>query len=146
MNRTDLSILVVDDVNSMRVQVREILKSLGFTKVWVSASADDAGGAFDRTTMAAFNMAAAGFGSAESNAIALGKAMEDPIKGLTALRRSGTVFTEDQQKLIKSLVETGDVAGAQEVILAELESQYGGVAAATARAATRRSSSGASAR
>jgi two-component system chemotaxis response regulator CheY len=42
MNRTDLSILVVDDVNSMRVQVREILKSLGFTKVWVSASADDA--------------------------------------------------------------------------------------------------------
>ena len=100
----------------------------------LSASADDAGGAFDRTTMAAFNMAAAGFGSAESNAVALGKAMEDPVKGLTALRRSGTVFTEDQQKLIKSLVETGDVAGAQEVILAELESQYGGVAAATASA------------
>ena len=100
----------------------------------LSASADDAGGAFDRTTMAAFNMAAAGFGSAESNAIALGKAMEDPVKGLTALRRSGTVFTEDQQKLIQSLVETGDVAGAQEVILAELESQYGGVAAATASA------------
>lgn len=100
----------------------------------LSASADEAGGAFDRTTLAAFNMAAAGFGSAESNAIALGKAMEDPVKGLSALRRSGTVFTQEQQDLIKSMVATGDVAGAQEVILKELESQYGGVAAATATA------------
>jgi phage-related protein len=100
----------------------------------LSATADEAGGTFDRVTQAAFDMAAAGFGSAESNAIALGKAFEDPVKGLTALRRSGTVFTEEQQELIKSLVATGDVAGAQEIILGELESQYGGVAEATANA------------
>jgi phage-related minor tail protein len=100
----------------------------------LSESADTAGGTFDRVTEAAFNMAAAGFGSAESNAVALGKAFEDPVKGLTALRRSGTVFTEEQQNLIKSLVDTGDVAAAQEVILRELETQYGGVAAATATA------------
>jgi len=100
----------------------------------LSTSADTAGGTFDRVTKAAFDMAAAGFGSAESNAIALGKAFEDPVKGLTALRRSGTVFTEEQQELIKSLVATGDVAQAQEIILAELETQYGGVAEATANA------------
>jgi phage-related protein len=100
----------------------------------LSATADEAGGTFDRVTQAAFDMAAAGFGSAESNAIALGKAFEDPVAGLTALRRSGTVFTEEQQELIKSLVATGDVAGAQEIILGELESQYGGVAEATANA------------
>jgi hypothetical protein len=100
----------------------------------LGASADEVGGVFDRTTEAAFNMAAAGFGSAEGNAIALGKALENPTKGLSALRRSGTTFTEEQQELIKSLQETGDLAGAQEVILAELESQYGGVAEATANA------------
>lgn len=103
---------------------------LSFKKL--SASAGEVGGVFERVTMAAFDMAAAGFGSAESNAIALGKAFEDPIRGLTALRRSGTVFTEDQQKLIKSLVESGDLLGAQTIILEELETQYGGTAEATA--------------
>jgi phage-related protein len=100
----------------------------------LGATAGEVGGVFDRTTEAAFNMAAAGFGSAEGNAIALGKALEDPTKGLTALRRSGTTFTEEQQELIKSLQQTGDLAGAQEIILKELESQYGGVAEATANA------------
>jgi len=103
----------------------------------LGASADEAGGIFDRTTEAAFNMAAAGFGAAESNAIQLGKALEDPIRGLTALRRSGTTFTADQQELIKTLVESGNLLGAQELILGELESQYGGVAEATANASTK---------
>lgn len=103
----------------------------------LGASADEVGGIFDRTTEAAFNMAAAGFGSAEGNAIALGKALENPTKGLTALRRSGTTFTEEQQELIKAMQESGDLAGAQELILAELESQYGGVAEATANASTK---------
>jgi phage-related protein len=100
----------------------------------LSASADTAGGAFDRATKAAFDMAAAGFGSAEGNAIALGKALEDPTKGLTALSRSGTVFTEQQKEQIKTLQASGDLLGAQEIILNELETQYGGVAAATADA------------
>jgi phage-related protein len=103
---------------------------LSFKKL--SESAGEVGGVFDRVTQAAFDMAAAGFGSAESNAIALGKAFEDPIKGLTALRRSGTVFTEEQQNLIRTLVESGDLLGAQTVILEELETQYGGTAEATA--------------
>ena len=103
----------------------------------LSESAGQVGGVFDRVTKAAFDMAAAGFGSAESNAIALGKAFEDPIKGLTALRRSGTIFTEEQQALIKTLVQSGDLLGAQTVILNELETQYGGTAEATGSWATR---------
>ena len=100
----------------------------------LSETADETGGVFDRVTVAAFDMAAAGFGNAESNATALGKALEDPAKGLTALSRTGTVFTEQQQEQIRAMQEAGDLAGAQEMILAELESQYGGVAAATADA------------
>jgi phage-related protein len=122
----------------MRLAVdAEVIKSVQgqlLTFKALGATATEAGGIFDRTTEAAFNMAAAGFGSAESNAIQLGKALEDPIRGLTALRRSGTTFTADQQELIKTLVESGDLLSAQELILNELDAQYGGVAEATANA------------
>ena len=100
----------------------------------VSADADKVGGVFDRATQAAVDLAAAGFGSVTSNAVQLGKALEDPIKGLAALGKSGVTFTADQKELIKSLVETGDVASAQEIILKAVEMQVGGTAEATANA------------
>jgi len=42
----------------------------------------------------------------------------------------GIIFTETQQKLIKSLEETGQVAKAQEIILQALEERFSGAAAA----------------
>jgi hypothetical protein len=95
------------------------------------------GGSFDRATKAAIDMAAAGFGSAESNATQLGKALQDPIKGITALNRAGITFTEDQKELIKTLVESGRILQAQDMILGEIESQVGGTAAATVTATER---------
>jgi hypothetical protein len=103
----------------------------------LTRTAGDLGGSFDRATKAAIDMAAAGFGSAESNATQLGKALNDPIKGITALNRAGIQFTEDQKALIESLVESGRVLEAQDLILAEIESQVGGTAAATATASQR---------
>jgi len=67
-----------------------------------------------------------------SAAIQLGKALNDPAKGLTALSRSGTTFSESQTEVIQHLAETGRVAEAQTLILKELQGQYGG-AARTAR-------------
>lgn len=99
----------------------------------LAGSADEAGGAFDRATMAALDLAAAGFGSAETNATQLGKALQDPIKGLTALTRSGVTFTAEEKKKIKTLVESGKVLEAQEMVLKAIESQVGGTAAATAK-------------
>ena len=72
------------------------------------------------------------FGSADAAAMQLGKALSDPEKGITALRRAGINFTEAQKEQIKTLVASGDVLGAQKLILAEVESQVGGTAAATA--------------
>jgi phage-related protein len=92
------------------------------------------GGAFDRATMAAVDMAAAGFGEAESNAVQLGKALNDPIKGITALTRSGITFTEQEKELIKTLVESGKTLEAQDMILKAIETQVGGTAEATANA------------
>lgn len=60
----------------------------------------------------------------------VGKALNDPIKGLNTLRSIGITFTDSQKELIKSLVETGDVAGAQSIMLAELETRFGGAAEA----------------
>lgn len=103
----------------------------------LAKSADTAGGAFDRATMAAVDMAAAGFGSAEQNAVQLGKALNDPIKGINSLTRSGITFTAEQKKLIASLVETGQAAKAQDVVLKAIEKQVGGTAAATATASSK---------
>ena len=63
----------------------------------------------------------------------LGKALNDPVKGLTALNRAGVQFTDEQKAMIESMVDVGNVAGAQEMILKELERQYGGNAAAAAQ-------------
>ncbi|MEL0029026.1 MAG: hypothetical protein VW625_10300, partial [Perlucidibaca sp.] len=81
----------------------------------IAESADVAGGAFDRATQAAADLAAAGFGSAETNAVSLGRALQDPLRGLSALGRQGVTFTQEQQDLIESLVETNDMLGAQDI-------------------------------
>jgi phage-related protein len=67
----------------------------------------------------------------KSSAIQLGKALNDPIQGMTALRRVGVSFSEDQVNLITRLQKSGDVLGAQKVILKELNTEFGGAAAAS---------------
>jgi vacuolar-type H+-ATPase subunit E/Vma4 len=66
----------------------------------------------------------------------LGKALNDPIQGLTALRRVGVSFTEQQIAQVKAMQESGDLMGAQKLILAELQKQYGGSGAAFAQTFT----------
>jgi hypothetical protein len=98
----------------------------------LAATADVAGGAFDRATISAFDMAAVLGGSGEENAVRLGKALQDPILGLTALRRAGVLFSDEQEKSIRTFVAAGDTLSAQNMILDELETQFGGAAEATA--------------
>jgi len=61
----------------------------------------------------------------KNSALQIGKALQDPVRGLLALRRSGVSFTKDQEALIKKLVKSGDLLGAQKIILAELEKEFG---------------------
>lgn len=67
-----------------------------------------------------------------SSATQLGKALEEPIQGISALRRVGVSFTASQRELIESLVQTGQTAEAQKVILDALEQQVGGASVAEA--------------
>jgi hypothetical protein len=87
---------------------------------------------FNQAEQAAVDLSAAGFGSVESASIMLGKALNDPIQGMTALRRAGVTFTAEQQKQIKTLQQSGDVLGAQKVILSEVAHEVGGAARASA--------------
>lgn len=66
----------------------------------------------------------------KSSAIQLGKALQDPINGVTALRRVGVNFTDAQMEMIQAMVEAGDIMGAQKMILAELQTEFGGSAEA----------------
>lgn len=73
---------------------------------------------------------AAKFGSVEQASVMLGKALNDPIAGVTALRRVGVQLSEEQEESIRLFVEQGDIASAQGIILGELERQVGGLAEA----------------
>lgn len=70
---------------------------------------------------------------ASSAAVTLGKALNNPIKGITQLNRVGITFTEGEQKKIKAMVQAGKVADAQALILDKLNSKFGGQAEAAAR-------------
>lgn len=87
---------------------------------------------FPDATKTVLDMSVALGQDTKSSAIQLGKALNDPIVGVSALRKVGVSFTEDQQNLIKSLVETGDLMGAQKMILDELAKEFGGSASAEA--------------
>lgn len=105
-----------DAIISMQSQL------LTFTKI--------GGDVVPRATEAILDLATKMGGDLKGAAVQVGKALNDPIKGVAMLGKSGVQFSEDQQQMITALVETGRLAEAQTVILAELETQFGGSAKA----------------
>jgi len=85
---------------------------------------------FAKTQELALDLATRLDGDLKSSSIMLGKALNDPVANLSALSRAGIQFSTDQKEVINSLVETGNLAEAQTIILEELEKQYGGSAEA----------------
>jgi len=90
------------------------------------------GAEFTKTIKLSQDLAEAGFGSIESNAILLGKALQDPIKGMAALSRVGVTLSETQKQLAQDAVNAGDVFKAQGIILAAIAGQVDGVAESVA--------------
>ena len=89
--------------------------------------------AFEPTLEAAMNLNAALGGGDEGlqgTLIQVAKAVQDPVRGMTALRRSGVSFTKEQEEQVKAMVAANDMMGAQGLILGELEKQFGGAAEA----------------
>jgi phage-related protein len=88
---------------------------------------------FNQATKATLDLSVAMGKDMQSSAVLVGKALNDPIKGMSALSRAGIQFTDDQKKMIKEMVASGDAMGAQKVILKELETQFGGSAEAAGK-------------
>ena len=66
--------------------------------------------------------------------VQVGKALNDPVNGIKALTRVGVTFNDQQKEQIKTMVKAGDTAGAQRLILAELNKEFGGSAKAAREA------------
>ncbi|WP_370214795.1 phage tail length tape measure family protein [Mesoflavibacter profundi] len=129
----ELQQLASDLQNNSLFGDEEILKNatsqlLTFTNI--------AGEQFERTQLAALDLATRLDGDLKSASIQLGKALNDPVANLSALSRSGIQFSEEQKKTINTLAQTNRLADAQTLILDELAKQYGGSAEAAAKAGT----------
>jgi len=103
---------------------------LTFTNIKNAAGANN--DIFNQATKAVLDLSTAMGSDVKGSAIQLGKALNDPVKGITALTRVGVTFTKQQKEQIKDLVKHNDLLGAQKVILGEVNKEFGGSAAAQA--------------
>ena len=85
---------------------------------------------FTQATKAILDMATVMKTDLSSAAQSVGKALDDPINGIDSLRKQGFNFSAAQKKLLQDMIDTGDIAGAQKIILDELATTFGGAAEA----------------
>ena len=104
---------------------------LTFTKIRNEAGSGN--DIFNQTTKIMADMSTAMGKDPTSAAMMLGKALNDPVKGVSALGRAGVQFSKEQKDLIKDMVDSGNTMGAQKMILKELETQFGGSAEAAGK-------------
>ena len=88
---------------------------------------------FDQTTKAALDMSVALGTDMASASQQLGKALNDPLKGMTKLTKQGVTFTDAQKAQVEAMTKSGDVMGAQKLILGELNKEFGGSAEAAGK-------------
>lgn len=105
---TDNAIL---EVESMLVRVR------GMTE-----------GKLKTATALALDIAAATGQDVKSVALVLARSLTDPKSGLAGLYRLGVTIPKKLQDLTESLIDAGDLAGAQDALLLQLQGNFGGVA------------------
>jgi len=83
---------------------------------------------FDQTTKAVLDMSTAMGRDMTDVALQVGKAMQNPVEGVTALQRAGVRLTEQQKQQVAEFVRVGDTVSAQKMILKELNTEFGGTA------------------
>ena len=92
-----------------------------------------AGGTFDRTLESALNLSTTMGGDVVGATELLGKALNNPTKGIAKLTRAGVTFTAQEEKRIKKLTVAGNITEAQGIILAKVEERYDGAAEAAGK-------------
>ena len=90
------------------------------------------GDVFRETIKLSQDLASAGFGSLKTNAIGLGKALQDPLTGLMLLSKQGSLTKAQQNEIGDAFKRTGDLGAAQASILAAIREQVGGAGSGAA--------------
>lgn len=129
--------LYIEDLNDQAQALQKMTtysdEAVGSAQAMLLTFTNVKGGIFQESIGTILDMSTALGQDLKSSAIQVGKALNDPITGVSALRKVGVTFTQDQQDVIKSLVDTGQTAQAQQVILDELAKEFGGSATAQAK-------------
>jgi hypothetical protein len=90
---------------------------------------------FNQATRAMLDLSTAMGGDVKSASIMVGKALQDPILGMGNLKRVGVAFTAEQMNTVRALIKNNDLLSAQKMILKELNTEFGGSAAAWGQSA-----------
>ena len=98
----------------------------------LSAYKEVRGEGFEKTIRVARDLAAAMGTDLVAATQMLGKVQQDPIQGMTMMRRAGVVLTEAEKDLVKQTVELNGVQAGQAKLLELVESRVKGVADAMA--------------
>ena len=121
-----------DEINNMAAEISKttgveddlIVKNEALLLTFTNIGKD----VFPSAIQAAVDMSAVLGQDLQSSVVQLGKALNDPIEGVTALKRVGVNFNDTQREMIKNLVESGRTLEAQKFILNELQTEFGGAA------------------
>lgn len=89
---------------------------------------DIRGGKFKETMQSVADFATFYKENMTQAAMQVGKAVNDPLRGMTRLQRMGVEFSDQQKQQIKNYIAQGNLLGAQEIILKELRTEFGGQA------------------
>jgi hypothetical protein len=122
-----LSLLEIEELSQQigketLASTQEIRDAAGVLLTFKSITGD----VFKEALKLSQDLAEVGFGSAKSAAMQLGKALEEPEIGLSALRRVGVSFSKSQKDLIKNFDFMGEKIKSQEIMLKALNEQVGG--------------------
>lgn len=123
----------IGDKSGIDAEAIQSGQNLLLTFTNIKNAAGEGNDVFDQTTQIMTDMSVAMGTDVKAGAIQLGKALNDPIKGVSALSKVGVTFTKQQKAQIAAMMAAGDVAGAQGVILAELRKEFGGSAEAAGK-------------
>lgn len=117
----------LEEINRFKFDDKDIIDAEGLLLTFNKINKD----IFPETMQLALDMSVRFEQELKPSIIQIGKALQDPEKGVTALTKVGVTFTDQQRELIKELVKENDLLGAQKIIMAELSSQVSGSAAAS---------------
>lgn len=127
----------IDQLNDQAAAMQKVTRfsdeAIGSAQAVMLNFTNVRGEVFDRSIEAAADLAAKWGTDIPSAARALGRALEDPIRGMNTLRRQGVVLTDEQKKNVETLVQQNRGIEAQGILLSALETRLKGVAEAQRR-------------